>query len=670
MREAFGDAPAEGLTAASPQAKGGLSAEGAAAAARSLALPLSGPGGPAQEGLQLPWAVLATSASDLLAEDERLQGQHVEDAKVLAVLRGAALRLHAQNSELRDIARRALEESDALRGQNLRLAGALRADPPPEEALAASPPAEAVPPGNGTGVAAGNASEEAYSVHYFATQLSRAEAGDVPVAWVHAVIGALAVAASLMFNFARFVGFLAWSRLAQSIGVALFVADIGVAWRLACVHGARSLFLATLLISAPAVAGLTHLWRTVEFYDGTDLDGDGNVDWQDRMQAFQRTGQVVSLLYHTASNLMPVLALMAGGVALLWYSGMLQSYVAQVSVFLFFASFLLAFLGLFIYRIWKSLNTSIHKFFEQFKRFEHHVSDTLHNLPEKLQEAVKRGFGREDFPEFEDNLANVYADPFLTRPQRGNGTDLTIDPFLIKHYEERKREKKVLCDFAEALLDKFRTIEDAFDTFDEQKNRLVSLAEFRSAVRKVPQFRGDAMLVWRTLLGRRAHDRGAALKLEDFFRLQEAQEERERARQALEGAAAELQRALGLGPEAADAFPAEDAGAGTCALGGWALGLSGAHCDRRSLADALRSSLGRAKLLPVPERAVRAAELALKQEEVTSQLEDMLLAVASEPPGDPVAARRKLKELCGRAREVDVSAKLLKRADNLIKELL
>jgi len=292
------------------------------------------------------------------------------------------------------------------------------------------------------------------------------------------------------------------------------------------------------------------LAQTFFQYSGVDLDGDGDVDWRDRMRAFKMTGQSFEMLYETLEGVLPLLLLGVGGFAILWWLGFIQPILSQLIVYMYFGLLITGFLATFVFKIWRNLNASILQFFEQFKNFEHQAEDILQDIPEHITRVFNEWRnGEQPGTPFEDRtLANLKRDPFLTKPEQPSGSlaDVNRDPFLTADTQERRRILGMLCEFAEVLLDKFKDVNDAFNAFDTNKNGLLTKKEFKDGVRSLPQFTGDPMAVFRALdpgvKSGRPMDR---LTKRDFKKLTDAHEQQADAKAQLEDAKNALQMALG-----------------------------------------------------------------------------------------------------------------------------
>merc|ERR1719296_51134 len=294
----------------------------------------------------------------------------------------------------------------------------------------------------------------------------------------------------------------------------------------------------------------------------------------------------------------------------------------QLIVFLFFAIFLLSCLALFIFKIWRNLNTSIHQFFEQFKLFEHQVTDTVQNIPGAVVESIEKLRNGEDPLEFEEEagMVDVYKDPFLTKPAQvgPDAADVGLDPFLTafeadrRHCDaesaaEKRGQNAALLHFAEVLLEKFRSVEDAFAAFDEDKDGRITLGEFKQSVKRLRRFQGDAAVVFRALGRMRLVGRPSPsvfLTQEDFQSLRRLQLEQEAAKTALEEATSALRASLGIGLEAQETIPAPS--------------------TRYALVRGMRACAERALLLSLPEATLRDAKHALEEWEATTELEQAL----------------------------------------------
>jgi len=294
------------------------------------------------------------------------------------------------------------------------------------------------------------------------------------------------------------------------------------------------------------------------------LDGDGDVDWQDRLVAFRKTGHSVEIFLETVLGLLPLIVLGVGGFAVLWSFGCVQPILKDLAVYGYFGALLVAMLALFVYKIWRNLNTSILQFFEQFKAFEHSAEDIISDAPEHLKSVLRQVFlqsqsgGRDEFEAL--GLTNVNRDPFMTRDPapRVSTVDVRQDPFLVALSEEHKRGKQLLCDFAEALLDKFKSSDDAFDAFDVNQKGLLNRQAFKEGARALPQFKGDVVAVFKALdpgaPGGRPRER---LTRRDFRRLQEVHDAQAEAKKSLDAVKDALHEVFAKGPSRVEQFFAE-----------------------------------------------------------------------------------------------------------------
>jgi len=233
----------------------------------------------------------------------------------------------------------------------------------------------------------------------------------------------------------------------------------------------------------------------------------------------------------------------------LWWLGFLQPVLQNLVVYGYCAIFLMACLALFVYKIWQSLNTTILQFFEQFKVLEHRAEDLIQDLPAYFQKAMEDWRNPDNAREpFEDrSLANVHRDPFLLRAGDGAGAnlaDVANDPFLTADTAQRRRVRAMLCDFAEILLDKFKDVNDAFAAFDVNKNGVLTRKEFKDGTRSLPNFKGDAVAVFRALdNGGRAGRFTDRVTKQAFRRLKDVHEEQAAAKKRLLRSVEDLQKA-------------------------------------------------------------------------------------------------------------------------------
>lgn len=553
-----------------------------------------------------------TLAAEVLAEDARLRELHAADTQVLSRLQELAARLRGQNAVLAEGMRRAEEEAQRLQQERAFVHPAVEAPLVPEQASLVS---------------------EDNPLHGFAKTLNEIEQGQFPQKLVIVMIVILSITACVLFLIGLQGNFPAWTLSMKVLYGALLVIDIAFAWTLAQKWGCTTLLYACALLGVPLISCVGGLWETFQLYDGRDLDGDGDVDWRDRLHAFKKTGQTFVLLYQTGQAMLPLFAVAAGGFAFLWYIGALQLVLKQLLVYAFLAVLLVVALAMFIYRIWRSLNTSILQFFEQFKQFQHLTEDVVQNIPEMIKRQMDqyRGelFGGPPRDEGQ-GLHNVHDDPLLLRVGH-NLYDVSEDPFLTAGNKKKKREQEILCEFAEALFEKFKTVEDAFRAFDVNQNGLITRAEFRQSARQLPKYTGDAMEVFRALAPTRESGRFPdRLGFEDFRRLARAHEEQAEARKALDSAIGAVLHALQANVKATQLEAAPLAG------------------QRGGEAWHLRNAFERAKMKAVGQISLREAEHALEAVECKLELER---ALAEYQQGGGKIGSNRLKQARSHAEE-------------------
>jgi len=570
-------------------------------------------------------------AEQLRREDARLRQQRQADARALIRFRKKTVELKNQNVNLIKRERRTLDELDRLRRENAELLSVAHArdaaggvevpiDPSLVPASVNLVPAAAPVPAPAPVPAATPATMIPADVPAGVSWPPQTGFGDgnhvidrtgVLESWGTTAVMLCVLSGSVMICYALETQFLYWDLEWQLVGTVLFAADCVLAYHVVTINNSQSLMMAATMIVLPLVYFLGSLWATFQQYDGIDWDNNGEVNWLDRLSALEKTGETLRLFLQTTSSLLPLLVMFFGGFAFLWWLGFLQPVLQNLVVYGYCAICLFSMLGLFVYKIWQSLNTTILQFFEQFKVLEHRAEDIFQNMPDLLAKAFEDWRNPEAAAQpFEDrSLANVHRDPFLLKAQDdgANLANVVNDPFLTANSAEQIREREMLCGFAEILLDKFKDVNDAFAAFDVNKNGVLTRKEFKDATRSLPNFSGDAVAIFRALdIGGRAGRFQDRVTKHAFRKLKDIYEEQAAARKFLQKADEDLQKVLKNTSEDSSIEPFfRAAGEG----------------DPGGVATQLRRALDNARSKAVPKPVLLEAEHALYEVEQVRDLE-------------------------------------------------
>jgi len=497
------------------------------------------------------------------------------DEEALTHFRDTASQLRFENMQLRSSQRRSAEEIQRLRRLNDELLSLDAAPLASDSGAAATPVGQSVAaagamPGAAavasaaepqrtpaTTQAAGASSlplaADLRDMQDFwtrlADELNQAERGKLKGTGASVVIVSLVLVASSMIVYAVQSDFYMCPLPWQLVGLALFAVVSGLALSLAVQGQCTGLLIGAWMLIAPVVYFLGKLGSTFWQYSGTDLDGDGDVDWHDRLAAFQKAGHSMEMFWETFVGLLPLFILGVGGFAVLWWMGFIQPILQELVVYAFFGVLLVCGLALFVFKIWRNLHSSIMKFFEQFTEFERMAEDILQDIPEHMKKAFndwRAGGDALGTPLDDRALANLKVDPFLTLPaQPGTPlTDVRGDPFLTGDTKKRRDELQLVCDFADALFAKYKDVNDAFSAFDANNNGLVTKKEFKDRAREL-QFTGDLMIVFKAIdPGRPTGRPTERLSKQSFRKLKDVHEQRAEAKKELETANTELHNEL------------------------------------------------------------------------------------------------------------------------------
>jgi len=665
------DAPiAEGAAAESPLdlAPAARSPSPAEAAASAAALPEEESG--VQPGIP-SWTLLSEMereadarvqremdiAEQIRKDNARLQDLRKADTQALDRFRDTTAEMKRENSGLRAEEQRSLTELKWLREKNAQLRydeevghaahfvgrAPLETVGPDGVAVVGEPPAAAVADA-AVAAGAGNASAAADAAaspapvvpwpgkfsesHTFfaladdlATLLDAAEHGELPRPVMELSIVLAVFIASCLVVYACQHNVLEWDLLSQLLWLGVFCVDSGLVWGYAIAADASSLVFASTMIILPMVYFVGRLWTTFKSFDGADLDGDGDVDWHDRLEAFKKTGQSMSLFMGTVSELLPLMVMGFGGFAFLWYLGYLQPVMKTLVVYMYCASLMIAVVIIFIFKIWSNLNQSIMQFFEQFKMFQHQAEDIIQELPEhvsKLVETMLRGGDPDVEPPDDMTLANLYHDPFLTKEHTGAGlADVSHDPFLATDAVDRRKSLALICDFAEALFDKYKDTNDAFAAMDTSKNGALSKAEFCQGARQLPNFKGNASAVFKCIESNTKGKQGRVTKRE-FRQLQDAHEQQVDAKSKLEQATKALNKAMhNMDVKVESLFQMPDAGSSSPSHSGRASGAGAVWFVRKAIDNAKAKAVAGVAFLEVQHtleeaQVARGLELAME----------------------------------------------------------
>jgi len=129
--------------------------------------------------------------------------------------------------------------------------------------------------------------------------------------------------------------------------------------------------------------GLLIAYKVYDFMQdsGNDLDGDGNVDFRD----FWRHCSC-GLSNRALRNMFLVFVFAVAGFCFLWWLGVMQPFLGQLTVYAYLLLTVVGFASIFLAEVWSDLSGSAMGLFDVISRVERF----FHNTNEGLHEAVER----------------------------------------------------------------------------------------------------------------------------------------------------------------------------------------------------------------------------------------------------------------------------------------